>query len=252
MAIGHINFSCPQALSYKPMFALHMTAFAANAKWNADQKSFDEWHELPTCDMPQEELDDPCVRFNTNVMISDITPDCRATWFTLPEVEWPETFHPGRAGCPPSYGMRISIERLATIYTERPDLTPCYKRGGDNERLYEEWSALWDASLMDASTAEVASPKKFGFAAPTKTLPMVAARPPVKKLTGLAALAATAKAREFTEKARKVRLTALKRHQFVPPNVMPLCVNTTSLPYWWPKDAATETSLRALFQSTFS
>jgi hypothetical protein len=202
-----------------------------NARWNADQRAFDEadreWADLPSAaDDYLPDNDHLSVRFNTSVVISGITPGSRATWITLSEEEWPEQFHPGRPGCPASFGMRISVERRATIYAERPDLSPCYKRGANNDLLYEEWHALWDASLMDVSIPKV-QPKKFRFTAPIEKLTMVTSLP-LKKLTSI---------------------SALDNHPYV------MCADgktTPSIPYWWPKDTPTARSIRALFQSTFS
>ena len=202
-----------------------------NARWNADQKSFHEadreWADLPSAaDDYLPDNDHLTVRFNTSVVISGITPGSRATWITLPEEEWPKQFHPGRPGCPPGYGMCLSLERRATIYAERPDLSPCYKRGANNDLLYEEWYALWDASLMDVSIPKV-QPKKFRFAAPIEKLTMVTSLP-LKRFTSI---------------------SALDNHSYV------MCADgktPPSIPYWWPKDPATESSIRALFQSTFS
>jgi len=217
------------------MQARRMSVAEANYNWIVDQLKFDSDDVNALATLPPiytnnnddgYEAPKLSVRFSDDIEISDITTDSIATWTTIREDAWSETFHPGRPTCPRSCGMPISLERRTIIYTERPDLMYTYRRGGANDALYEEWSSVWDASLMDLSDTRVTSTKKH---VSTDMLAVSTSKPPtpVRKITSLST--------QYTK----------------PPIAMPLCVDN-SLPYWWPTDPATEKSILALFQSTFT
>lgn len=232
--VAHITFLRLPALFRYPMQARRMSVEEANYHWIVDQLKFDRddviaWSTLPpiyTNNNDGSEAPELSVRFSDDIEISDITTDSIATWSTIREDTWSQTFHPQRPTCPRSCSMPISLGRRTTIYTERPDLMHTYRRGGANDTLYEEWSSLWDASLMDLSDARVVSTNKHVSA---DMLTISTCKPPTTVW----------------------KIGSLSTQSTKPSIGIPLCVDN-SLPYWWPIDTATEKSILALFQSTFT